>query len=199
MWPWEHLAVAYVVVSLWRRYRSGRPPSGAEAVAAVVASQLPDLVDKPLGWGTSLLPSGTSLAHSLPGAVTTCAVVYLVSRRLGRGDVGVAFGLAYLSHLPADVIYPVILGGSPKISFLFWPVVEQPPSQTGPLAGRVLELATQFVEFLGTTRGLVFLALEAALVVFTFVLWWRDGWPILAAVRRFLAPASGRESTRSRL
>ncbi len=188
MWPWDHLAVGYLVVSLWRRARSGRPPRGAEAVAVVVGSQLPDLVDKPLGWGTTLLPSGHSLAHSLPVVLPTSLAVYLISRRFNRGDVGVAFALAWLSHLPGDVFYPMVLGRSPNVAFLFWPFVDLPPSDTVALAGRVVELLVQFAAFLRTPQGVVFLLVELALLSVTLLVWWRDGWPGLGLVRRLLDP-----------
>lgn len=184
MWPWDHLAVAYLVVSLWRRGRSRRPPGEAEAIAIVIGSQLPDLIDKPLGWGTALLPSGHSLAHSLPVAVSTSLAVYVLTRQFDRGDVGAAFSLAYLSHLPGDVLYPVMIGGSPNLAFLFWPFVDLPASQTDALAGRVLELLVQFVAFLQTPRGLTFLLIELVLLTITVLLWRQDGWPGLGVVRR---------------
>lgn len=185
MWPWEHLAIGYLVVSIWRHYRSGRPPREAEAIAVLVGSQLPDLVDKPLGWGTSVLPSGHSLAHSLPVAFSTSVAVYLISRRLDHGDVGVAFGLAYLFHLPADVIYPVFLGQSPAISFLFWPFVEQSASQTDALVGRVLELAAAFVDFLRTPRGMFYLVAELLFLLLTALVWRHDRYPGLGVLRPF--------------
>jgi len=191
MWPWDHLAIGYVVVSLWRRHRSGRPPRGAEAIAVVVGTQFPDLVDKPLGWGTSLLPSGHSLAHSLLVAVPLSLAVYLLGRRFDRGDVGVAFGLAYLSHLPADALYPVVLGRSPTVSFLLWPLTDLQSTPPDALAGRVLELVVQFVAFLRTPRGLAFLAAESSLLGLALLLWWRDGWPGLGPFRRFVGTWTG--------
>lgn len=188
MWPWDHLAVGYLVASLWRRGRSRRPPREAEAVAIVLGSQFPDLVDKPLGWGTSLLPSGHSLAHSLVVALPVAFVVYALSRRLGRGDVGAAFSLAYLSHLPGDVLYPVVVGRSPNVAFLFWPLVDLPASRPVPLAGRVLELFVQFLAFLQTPRGIAFLLVEATVLLVAALLWWRDGWPGLATLRRSVTP-----------
>ncbi|SFS10738.1 LexA-binding, inner membrane-associated putative hydrolase [Halomicrobium zhouii] len=190
MWPWDHLAIGYLVVSLWRRGRSRRPPGEAEAIAAVVGSQLPDLIDKPLGWRTSLLPSGHSLAHSLTVAAPTAVVVYLLARRYGRADVGAAFSLAYLVHLPADVVYPMVLGDPPNLAFLFWPFVDIPPSQTDAFAGRVLELVVQFLAFLRTPQGLTFLLVELSLLGVALLLWRRDGWPGVASVVRAVDPRS---------
>jgi hypothetical protein len=190
MWPWDHLAIGYLIVSLWRRGRSRRPPREAEALAVVVGSQFPDLVDKPLGWRTSLLPSGHSMAHSLPVAVPTAIAVYLIARRYDRADVGAAFSLAYLSHLPADVVYPMVLGRSPNFAFLLWPFVEIPTTQTDALAGRVLELVVEFGAFLRTPRGLIFLLLELTLLGVALLLWRWDGWPGVAALARFVDPRS---------
>ena len=190
MWPWDHLAIGYLVVSLWRRGRSRRPPGEAEAIAAVLGSQLPDLIDKPLGWRTSLLPSGHSMAHSLTVAVPTAVVVYLLARRYGRADVGAAFSLAYLVHLPADVVYPMVLGRSPNLAFLFWPFVDIPASQTGAFAGRVLELVVQFLAFLRTPQGFTFLLIELSLLGVALLLWRRDVWPGVASVVRTVDPRS---------
>ena len=188
MWPWDHLAIGYLVVSLWRRGRSRRPPREAEAIMVVVGSQFPDLVDKPLGWRTSLLPSGHSMAHSLPFAVPIAIAAYLIARKFDRADVGTAFALAYLSHLPADVVYPMVLGRSPNFAFLFWPFVEIPPSQTNAFAGRVLELVVQFLAFLRTPQGILFLLVELSLLLFALLLWRQDGWPGVSSVYRAVDP-----------
>ena len=145
-------------------------------------------MDKPLGWGTALLPSGHSLAHSLTAALPTSVGAYLIARRFGRGDVGAAFAIAYLSHLPGDVFYPMVLGGSPNVAFLFWPFVDLPASQTDALAGRVLHLLAEFAAFLGTPQGLAFLLGELTLLLVVALLWWRDGWPGLDVVRRAVDP-----------
>jgi len=65
MWPWGHLAVGYVAFSVFVRFRLGRQPSGHAALALAVATQLPDLIDKPLAWQFGLLSSGISVAHSI--------------------------------------------------------------------------------------------------------------------------------------
>lgn len=177
MWPWEHLAVGYVCLSVWRRARSGRPPDRWEALAVVVGTQLPDLVDKPLGWGTTLLPAGRSLGHSVPVAVPVVVAVVLLGDRIDRRDVAVAFAIGYLSHLPGDVVYPLAYGASFDWHFLLWPFVSLPPTDPGGIAGRVLELLVQFGTFLRTPRGLAYAALEALLLLAALFAWRRDGWP----------------------
>lgn len=189
MWPWEHLAVGYLCLSVWRRVRSGRPPDRWEALAVVAGTQIPDLVDKPLGWGTAVLPAGRSLGHSLPTALVAVAVALLVGDRLGRREVAVAFAVGYLSHLPGDVVYPLAYGSGLDWRFLFWPFVSVPPANDGGITGRVVELLVQFGAFLRTPRGLAYAALEVLLLVVALLAWRRDGWPGIP--RRGEADAAG--------
>ena len=48
MWPWEHLAFGYVLYSLGVRTLRGRTPRGPPVLVLAVATQVPDLLDKPL-------------------------------------------------------------------------------------------------------------------------------------------------------
>lgn len=147
-----------------------------------IGSQFPDLIDKPLGWGTTVLPSGTSLAHSLLFAVPIAVTVVLLAYLSGRSAVGFGFSMAYLAHLPGDVIYPVLIGGEPKLSFLLWPLL---PVDSGPpvaVVGRVGELVMEFIEVLGTPAGYRFLVVEALLLGLTVLLWRADGLPGLELV-----------------
>lgn len=192
MWPWEHLAVGYLLVSLWRRARGGQPPSDREALVVLFATQLPDLVDKPLGWSTSLLPGGLSLAHSLLVAVPVAVAVALLARAGGVPEVGSAFGLAYLSHLPADALYPVVLGDGPKLNFLLWPLVPAVRTDPEPFAAHLFEIVAAFREFLASPRAVVFVGFEVALLAVALLQWYRDGLPGLATARglvRRIVPA----------
>lgn len=183
MWPWEHLAVGYVVYSLLRRLWTGRPPADGAALAVAVGTQLPDLVDKPLAWGLGVLPSGLSAGHSVFVAVPTAVLAWGLSRRAGRPDVGVALGVGHLSHLAGDVLYPVLLGGQFGLGAILWPLVPRPPDQ-GELLGRVAELFADFLAFLATPRGQVYLAGEVALLSAALALWLYDGAPGLPWPRR---------------
>lgn len=182
MWPWEHLAVGYLAYSLLERARGSRPDA-AGAVAVVIGSQLPDLVDKPLGWGTTLLPSGHSMAHSLLFAGPSVAVAVLLARRFGVGRTGVAFGVGYLLHLPADALYPIVLGEEPTFGFLLWPLV--PVVETAPtsLTGRLSDIVEVFVVGVQTGSVALFLAAELGLLTVTVLLWRADGWPGVGLVR----------------
>jgi hypothetical protein len=177
MWPWEHLAVAYVVYALWRR-GAGRPRAGGDDVVVLaVGTQFPDLIDKPLGWGTTLLPSGTSMAHSLLFAIPVVVGVDLLARRRGRDHWGTVFGIGYLLHLPADACYSVLFGGRATAEFLLWPVIPSVPTPTTSVLSRTGSLWAEFTVALAGPAGGTYLLLEGLLLGTALVLWLLDGQP----------------------
>ncbi|MFB6075088.1 MAG: metal-dependent hydrolase [Haloarculaceae archaeon] len=190
MWPWEHLAVGYLTYSLARRAVTGRAPARVEAYAVLLGSQFPDLVDKPLGWGTSLLPSGVSLAHSLLVAVPLAAVATVVTSNRGRRELGAAFAVGYLLHLPADALYPALLGGNVYTDFLLWPLVPVPSESVPSIVGHLQELIAHFLEVLATPAGAAYLVLEALLLGSALALWILDGHP--GVPRRTTTPEPAR-------
>lgn len=192
MWPWEHLALAYLVGSALYRLGPARRPTAAAALAIWLGSQLPDMIDKPLAWTVAVLPSGTSLAHSLLFALSIAAVAIHLSGRTGRPTVGLAFALAYGSHLLGDLAYPALIGGSVSPGFLFWPIVPAGPATGHGLLARIGEFAGQFVRFLATPRGTLYLFFEAVLFLGAALVWYRDGLPGLRWLRRriFLSSSS---------
>jgi hypothetical protein len=183
MWPWEHLAVGYVLFTLLAR-AFGRPVDGASALAVAFGTQFPDLVDKPLAWSFAVLPSGTTLAHSLLVAVPVAALVVAVGRRRGRATVGAAFAVGYLSHLPADLLYGLLTEGGPvSVGALLWPLVEQTPSGSEGLFATVLYYVSEYRAFLATPRAVGYLLFEGALLGLAFALWIADGTPGVGVVR----------------
>ncbi|MDG5776937.1 metal-dependent hydrolase [Haloarculaceae archaeon H-GB2-1] len=177
MWPWEHLSVGYLAYSTLCRMRGTAPPSGPAALAVAAGTQFPDFVDKPLAWSLSILPSGSSLAHSVFTGVVLSVLGVQLASRFGHRDVGVGFAVGYLAHLPADAIYPALLGGEVKVRAFLWPLVTPPaPVQTG-FTDNVLYFVVRFLFFLATPVGLVFLAAEILLVGSAVVRWSRDGYP----------------------
>ena len=177
MWPWEHLAFGYVLWSGYvhlRRRRGARPD---EALAVAVGTQLPDLIDKPLAWTFDVLPSGISLAHSLTLALPAAAAALVLGRRTDRIGAAAAFVVAYASHLLGDALYPFAWGRSFSLSFLFWPLVPASSPTVDGFLGNFLYYLDSFATSLASPTGLVYLAIEAALLGTALVLWVWDGTP----------------------
>ena len=128
MWPWEHLAVGYLAYSLYSRVVLGRRPTGPDAVVLAFATQLPDLVDKPLSWGFDVFTVGYGAAHSLLVVVPVlCVAGLLVARRRLPGRPVAAYAVGHLSHLAGDLVYPVLRGEPLPVGRLLWPVASFPP------------------------------------------------------------------------
>lgn len=186
MWPWEHAAIGYLCYSLAVRAWGRSAPSEWAAVAVVVGTQFPDLVDKPLAWSVAVLPSGHALAHSLPVTLPLCGLAILAARRIGVADAGVAFAVGYLAHLLGDVIYPALIGGEFAIAFLPTPLLLTEPVVVG-LPGVIATVATLWREFLvvlSTPRGCLYLVSEVVLLGWTVGWWAADDWPGLGPARR---------------
>ncbi|WP_436927185.1 metal-dependent hydrolase [Halosimplex amylolyticum] len=177
MWPWEHLAIGYLSYALASRVAWREPVTSGAAIAVAFGSQFPDLVDKPLGWWFGVLPGGTTLAHSLVTAVPLSLAVLAAGAVFGRERPALAFVVGYLSHLPADVLYPVVLGRGPKTWFLFWPFRPAPTTDPTAALPHVFELAAQFAAFLASPLGALYLLGELSLLAAAAWLWLRDGRP----------------------
>jgi len=197
MWPWEHLAVGYLAYSLLARLLTGEGPGDRDAVVLVVATQLPDLVDKPLAWWLAVLPSGLSLAHSLVVGLPVCLLVVALARRLGDSRVGLAYCVGYGSHLAGDAVYPLLTGGHLRLSFLAWPLVDQPPTRAPGFLTQVFYFLGEFRAFLGTPRGRLYALVEVGLLVVALAVWVSDGYPGLSDPRH-LAGGTRRLTDRDR-
>ncbi|WP_458190581.1 metal-dependent hydrolase [Haladaptatus sp. NG-WS-4] len=159
------MALGYLAYSLVVHGLCGRPPSGNEVGVLVVATQLPDIVDKPLAWTVPILPSGRSLAHSTFTATIVIAVVAIYCRRTGRGG-ALAFGVSYISHLVGDIYRPILAGEYADIAFLLWPVLPA-ASDTEP------SFIAHFEAVLSADVSVTGLLLTAI----TVLLWIADGLP----------------------
>lgn len=177
MWPWEHLALGYLWYSAYTHARFGRSPDGGATLALAFGTQFPDLVDKPLAWTLTLLPSGRSLAHSLLFALPLIGIVLLVAHRSGKLQYGGAFAVGYLSHLPGDVLYPLAFGDGPSLNLLLWPLLPVDAYEAAGFFSRTTELISEFVGYLDTPAGYVYLLLEVTFLLSAALLWKRDGTP----------------------
>ena len=200
MFPWEHLAVGYLCYSLFAHLR-GRRPTGAATLAVALGTQFPDLVDKPLSWTLDVLPAGV-FAHSLFVALPLSALLLVGARMRRRTELGIAFVIGYLTHLPGDVVPSVVFGEDAETWFLFWPAVARPGVDVsdpivGPGAGAGLLTNANYyfgnyLDALLGPRGLVYVAAELLVLAAVFALWLYDGRPGTALFGRLV----GRDSPR---
>lgn len=189
MWPWEHLAVGYLAYSLGLRALDREPPSDAGFVAVALASQLPDLVDKPLSWGLGWFPSGYALGHSLLVAVPVGALALRSARAHPRSRWRVAAVVGYWSHLAADVLNPVRNGDWPAVERVLWPFVDIAPYDADYGLGRGLVYVQRFLRDLAATDAPTVLVLYVLVPAAALGVWLLDGAPglgLLARVRRAL-------------
>ncbi|WP_227379070.1 metal-dependent hydrolase [Haladaptatus halobius] len=134
MWPWGHLAVGYLCYVAAIKLRSEGEQTLFTLVAVAVGTQFPDLIDKPLAWSTTILPSGRSFAHSLITATLIIGIVYWIGQRLDSEEGALAFGIGYLSHSIFDlgprVVFGFLTGDLSQLkwtTYLLWPLLPSPP------------------------------------------------------------------------
>ena len=187
MWPWEHAAFGYLLVSLcWHGWRR-ESPDGKIALAAGFGAVAPDLVDKPLSWTFGVFPSGYAVAHSAFVFPVFAAALWLGFRRYDAGALAVALLVGYASHLVGDVIYPFLLGDELALSAVLWPVVvtTSSPTEAG-LVARTLYYLHQWVVRLWALDFGPLLLFELALVGVVVAVWLYDGAPVLSECRAAL-------------
>ncbi|KAB1185106.1 MULTISPECIES: metal-dependent hydrolase [Haloferax] len=184
MWPWEHVAVGYILVSLWARV-TNRRLDGRIVLAVVLGTQFPDLIDKPLAWSLDVLPSGISVAHSIFVSVPLSVLVVLVARRFKMTAVGVAFALGYLSHIPADLFYSgFFFGNYGALQSFLWPISYGPPSSAAGLFSQTWYYLSRFLVYLRRPEAWAYILFEVALLGSAFGLWLSDGKPGVELVKR---------------
>ena len=167
MWPWGHLAVAYLCYTVYTNYRLNEQPAAVPVVLLGFGALFPDLVDKPLAWYLGVLPTGRTLAHSLLVLVPLSIGVILLARRYDRSEYGVAFAIGAISHALVDAA-PVLWDPTASADFLLWPLVSVDTYESG--APTVLELLQ------GSLTDPYFLS-EFVLLAITLVVWRHHGYP----------------------
>jgi hypothetical protein len=167
VFPWGHAAFGYLLYSVYTRVRYDRIPGDVEAIVLAFATQLPDLIDKPLSWTIGLTATGKSVGHSVIGFVLLSICVGWAVHTYGRTHLGEALCLGVGTHFLGDVIEAIIENDS--VGFLFWPMVIPEGTSEGSIIA-VLLRGEQ-----GPMAGL-----EYALVLFALMLWVFDGCPGLS-------------------
>lgn len=176
MWPWDHVAVAYLAYAAYTRVR-GRRPSDAAALAVFATALAPDMIDKPLSWWLAVLPSGRSLGHSLFTCAAVVAAAGVLQRRTRIAGLTPAVTVGYLSHLLGDVAYPLVTDGKLRVGFLLWPLVPATPGEVSSAFGHLGELFAAFLAYLATPAGVAYLLADLLLLVAALAVWISDGAP----------------------
>jgi len=180
MWPWEHAIVAYLAYSLCCHVVFRDSPTGLEAVVVVFASVLPDLIDKPLAWEFGVFDSGYAVGHSIFFAVPLAVFVGTIAHAATRPRAGLAFGLGYLSHPPADVVDTVFRQGVLQVELVLWPIasVDGRPPGPGVLEGFLYYFDRYWNAVLAGDLS-TYLLIQFGLAGVVVVVWLVDGAPVL--------------------
>lgn len=185
MWPWGHLAFGYVLFSLASRAWFDEPPRGPSVYVLVIATQLPDLVDKTLSWVLGVFPTGYSVGHSVFVAVPVGVAVATLAWRRDRVAAGVAFVVGYWSHLAGDVVVGAVTPETHSLGRVLWPVVTlEPYEERMGAVERALHYFAQFVAELRTGEDPTLLLLYFGPFLAAFVIWIVDGMPGVPWLRR---------------
>lgn len=170
----KHLAFGYLLYSIIQHWRGGSPDWQTVSVL-LFGTMFPDLIDKALVF-SGFLGYGRGFAHSLLTAVPLILLTRSLTRRLNRAELGTAFGIGYLSHIPIDLYGPLLTGSTDMdTAFLLWPVLVEH------------SLGIETPQF-WISRSVLFLTILGA----AFLLWLYDGMPIVSDIVRYVALASRR-------
>lgn len=184
MWPWEHAAVGYLLFSVGLRALGRRPPTAGGAVVVLVATQLPDLVDKSLSWGLGVFPTGHALGHSVLVALPVGALAVAAGVRTDRRRLAAAVVVGHWSHIAADVFDPLRRGEPPMPERALWPLVTGTPYEQDLGLARGLAFLGEFLGSLSTMDPLTLVVLYLLLPLATVAVWAIDGAPGLGLLAR---------------
>ncbi|WP_254530367.1 metal-dependent hydrolase [Natrinema gelatinilyticum] len=180
MWPWEHAIVGYLAYSVCCHLLFRDSPSGLEAFVVVLASILPDLIDKPLAWEYGIFDAGYAIGHSVFFIVPLSIVVGTIASAVGRPRTAFAFGIGISLHPPGDVLYSYVSQGIVQVELMLWPVVtlSGPPPSPGFFESFELLFGRYLADLLAGDVS-TYVWLQFGLAAFAFLLWLYDGVPVL--------------------
>lgn len=174
MWPWEHVAIAYVIFSLAYKGIGSKPPQGTAVWVLVMAALLPDAIDKPLAWQWNIFETGYGLGHSIFFAIPLTVLILGICWRANRPAHGIAFAIGYLSHLVLDVVPLYLRSGRLELHRILWPIAEAPqPHANESFLDGLQTYLSMAVSGIGTSEAVIILVAFFGMVG----LWILDGMP----------------------
>lgn len=179
MWPWEHVVVAYLAYSVLSHIRRRESPRAGEVALVVLASLLPDLIDKPLAWSLHLVSTGYGPAHSLLFVLPAIVALSVRWWAVGRPWRAVAFATGYLLHISGDLFFQSRYGTVDPSVFL-WPVLVY--ESTGEHAGFVTESMVRISGFASRLLAgdvSTYTTVQLGLMAVAVLLWVYDGAPVV--------------------
>lgn len=179
MMPWGHLAVGYLFYSLGTRLWHQRAPESESIIVLVMATQVPDLIDKPLNWWFSIY-DGRAIGHSLLFVIFACGLVFYFTRDHNRDKLGIAFSIGMVTHLIGDSYQALLTMDLNKLSYLLWPFRSPPTYPSDSFLDHLqnwtlqLRLLSHYsvTDLLTSSFGL-----QLILLALLFFLWAIDGFP----------------------
>jgi hypothetical protein len=187
MWPWDHLAFGYLLYLILGAPNPRSQRDDLTFLVLAIGTQLPDLIDKPLAWSLGLLPSGLSLGHSAVFLAILIPIAVSVSNRYGRPELAGALVTGVASHLIGDVLFALLIGSPRPYQFLFWPAIPTAQETSVGFGLAIGEEWSNYIRFLSTSRGALYLFLNLTFNAMALVVWILDGTPGMKAVRRWAA------------
>jgi len=189
MWPWEHLAFGYLCYSVLVHALDRRAPDGRRVLVLALATQVPDLVDKPLAWGLDVFTVGYAVAHSALVVVPLLGLAVVLAARTDLdGRTVAAYAVGHLSHLVGDLVYPVFRGGPLLLGRVLWPFASFPgPETERGLVEQALVYVLRYLYQILTLDPSPLLVAQIGFLTAVGLLWLVDGAPGPGAGVRLLA------------
>lgn len=186
MWPWDHVALGYLLFASIRYVRGWPKPTAGVTAVVVIGSQLPDLIDKSLAWSLEVFSTGIAFGHSLWFLGMLAVLTGAAGVRYGRRSLPAALTIGVCSHLIGDVVFAVAVGSAMTYELVLWPIVTASPDPQVGMIASILFNWHEFLAFLHRPRGRWYLLAEVGLLLVAIGVWSRDGAPGFTELCRFL-------------
>ena len=193
MWPWEHLAFGYVLYTAFVHLVWRDSPQGGPTLLLALGTQVPDLVDKPLGWGLGTYATGYGAAHSVLIAGPVLVAVLAVAVHRGRTRLGAGYVAGHASHMLGDAINPLRHFDPPMFERLLWPLSDfEAYSNDYGILERGMHYFGEFVGLMARPENVGVVLVYASVFVFVAAIWAFDGLPGVGTLYRLVTRAGGR-------